>query len=51
MKRFFPSSVMLTPFVVKHYSEPEQGDTNKGTSPNPVEKTENEKKKHIKKKQ
>lgn len=21
MKRFFPSSVMLTPFVVKYYSE------------------------------
>ncbi|SON52439.1 hypothetical protein [Vibrio tapetis] len=21
MKRFFPSSVMLTPFVVKHYQE------------------------------
>ncbi|WP_333003854.1 hypothetical protein [Vibrio coralliilyticus] len=27
MKRFFPSSVMLTPFVVKHYSKPEQDDT------------------------
>ena len=27
MKRFFPSSVMLTPFVVKHYSQPEQDDT------------------------
>ncbi|MDN3681876.1 hypothetical protein QWZ04_16340 [Vibrio tapetis subsp. quintayensis] len=23
MKRFFPSSVMLTPFVVKHYQEQE----------------------------
>ncbi|MCG9677365.1 hypothetical protein [Vibrio sp. Isolate24] len=27
MKRFFPSSVMLTPFVVKYYSEPEQDDS------------------------
>ncbi|KJY82810.1 hypothetical protein TW81_11380 [Vibrio galatheae] len=24
MKRFFPSSVMLTPFVVKNYSEQER---------------------------
>ncbi|HHI5411261.1 TPA: hypothetical protein ACPXMY_002725 [Vibrio metoecus] len=24
MKRFFPSTVMLVPFVVKHYSEQEE---------------------------
>jgi len=28
MKRFFPSSVMLTPFVVKYYHEPEEDDNN-----------------------
>lgn len=26
MKRFFPSSVMLTPFVVKHYASDERED-------------------------
>jgi|GEM_PF-1196848 len=26
MKRFFPSSVMLTPFVVKHYASDEHED-------------------------
>ncbi|MEF1173986.1 MULTISPECIES: hypothetical protein [Vibrio] len=26
MKRFFPSSVMLTPFVVKYYSDDERDD-------------------------
>tara|TARA_Y100001956_G_C4126764_1_gene190556 strand:+ start:1923 stop:2063 length:141 start_codon:yes stop_codon:yes gene_type:complete len=45
MKRFFPSSVMLIPFVVKHYSEPdsdeqptseEQQDTIKEVEPEPI---------------
>lgn len=26
MKRFFPSNIMLIPFVVKHYSEEQQED-------------------------
>ncbi len=26
MKHFLPSSVMLTPFVVRHYEEPEELD-------------------------
>ncbi|MEZ8100736.1 MULTISPECIES: hypothetical protein [Vibrio] len=29
MKRFFPSSVMLIPFVVKNYSEEDREDSSK----------------------
>lgn len=31
MKRFFPSSVMLTPFVVKHYDNDEQEENESDT--------------------
>ncbi|MGD8117968.1 MULTISPECIES: hypothetical protein [unclassified Vibrio] len=37
MKRFFPSNIMLIPFVVKNYSEEQQedsGDTDQQSDPN-----------------
>lgn len=51
MKRFFPSSVMLTPFVVKHYSDKDQDDKHVKVDANSPSRSEEEKKNHIKKKQ
>lgn len=44
MKRFFPSSVMLIPFVVKHYDDEEIDEGSElasETEPNPELESEN----------